>query len=89
MIHQFLNGVNWRAIDSKMRSESMPQCMRNTSVFAIILSEIYIKQSIKTVNRFYMLHKDEIALLNTNNLAKSFYNNSSKMVKKFATVVLC
>jgi hypothetical protein len=46
------------------------------------IDTIYIKQSIKTVNRFYMLHKDEIALLNTNNLAKSFYNNSSKMVKK-------
>lgn len=42
----------------------------------------HIKQSIKTINIFYNVHKNQIALLTSNNMAKSFYNNSSKMVKK-------
>jgi len=46
------------------------------------IDSIHIKQSIKTVNTFYNEHRDDIALLNSNNMAKSFYNNSSKMVKK-------
>ena len=49
------------------------------------IDTIHIKQSIKTVTTFYNENRDEIALLNSNNLAKSFYNNSSKMVKKLIT----
>ena len=49
------------------------------------INAIHIRQSIKTVNTFYNSHKNEIALLSSNNIAKSFYNNSSKMVKKLIT----
>ena len=49
------------------------------------VDSIHIKQSIKTVNTFYYVHRDEIALLSSNNMAQSFYNNSSKMVKKLIT----
>ena len=42
----------------------------------------HIKQSMKTVNTFYLVHRNQIALLSSNNMAQSFYNNSSKMVKK-------
>lgn len=45
----------------------------------------HIKQSMKTVNTFYYVHRDQIALLSSNNMAQSFYNNSSKMVKKLIT----
>ena len=41
-----------------------------------------IKESISTVNQFYTTNKDNIALLSSKNIAQSFYNNSSKMVKK-------
>lgn len=41
-----------------------------------------INQAIKTVNQFYTLNKDNIALLSSKNVVQSFYNNSSKMVKK-------
>lgn len=46
------------------------------------LDVLYINQSIKTINTFYNLHRNSIALLSSGNMAKSFYNNSSKMVKK-------
>ncbi|WP_372753080.1 LETM1-related biofilm-associated protein [Mariniflexile sp.] len=46
------------------------------------MDTIHISQSIKTINTFYSLHRNQIALLNSNNMARSFYNNSSKMVKK-------
>ncbi|MBP0903766.1 LETM1-related biofilm-associated protein [Mariniflexile gromovii] len=46
---------------------------------------LHIKQSMKTVNTFYNVHRDEIALLSSSNMAQSFYNNSSKMVKKLIT----
>ncbi|CAH8293261.1 LETM1-like protein [Mariniflexile fucanivorans] len=46
------------------------------------LDALHIKQSIKTINTFYNLHRDSIALLSSGNMAKSFYNNSTKMVKK-------
>lgn len=49
------------------------------------VDSIHIKQSIKTVNTFYNVHRDEIALLSSSNMAQSFYNNSSKMVKKLIT----
>jgi hypothetical protein len=45
----------------------------------------HIKQSMKTVNTFYHVHRNQIALLSSNNMAQSFYNNSSKMVKKLIT----
>ncbi|MFD2726805.1 LETM1-related biofilm-associated protein [Hyunsoonleella rubra] len=49
------------------------------------LSISRIHQSIKSVNQFYTIHKDNIALLSSKNVVQSFYNNSSKMVKKLIT----
>ncbi len=42
-------------------------------------------QSIKAVNHFYTVNKDNIALLSSKNIVQSFYNNSSKMVNKLIT----
>ncbi len=42
-------------------------------------------QSLKTVNHFYTVNKDNIALLSSKNIVQSFYNNSSKMVNKLIT----
>jgi hypothetical protein len=39
-------------------------------------------QSIDAVNTFYTTNKDNIALLSSKNIVKSFYDNSSKMVSK-------
>lgn len=44
-----------------------------------------INHAIKTVNLFYTLNKNNIALLSSKNVVQSFYNNSSKMVKKLIT----
>ncbi len=44
-----------------------------------------INKSIKTVNEFYTVNKDNIALLSSKNIVQSFYNNSSKMVTKLIT----
>ena len=44
-----------------------------------------ISQSITSVNQFYTSNKDNIALLSSKNIVQSFYNNSSKMVKKLIT----
>lgn len=52
---------------------------------SLMVDATHIKQSIKTVNTFYHVHRDDIALLKSNNMAKSFYNNSSKMVIKLIT----
>lgn len=41
-----------------------------------------VNQSITYVNQFYTIHKDNIALLSSKNIVKSFYDNSSKMVTK-------
>lgn len=41
-----------------------------------------VEQSINSVNHFYNIHKDNIALLSSKNIVKTFYNNSSKMVSK-------
>lgn len=41
-----------------------------------------IKQSLETVNTFYTNNKENIAVLGSKNIVQSFYNNSSKMVKK-------
>ncbi|WP_298534602.1 LETM1-related biofilm-associated protein [uncultured Algibacter sp.] len=46
------------------------------------LSLSRINQSIKAVNQFYSINKDNIALLSSKNIVQSFYNNSSKMVHK-------
>ncbi|MFS4482977.1 LETM1-related biofilm-associated protein [Hyunsoonleella sp. 2307UL5-6] len=46
------------------------------------LSISRINQAIKTVNQFYTLHKNDIALLSSKNMVQSFYNNSSKIVTK-------
>jgi hypothetical protein len=41
-----------------------------------------VNDAINSVNEFYTKHKDNIALLSSKNLVKSFYDNSSKMVSK-------
>ena len=41
-----------------------------------------IDEAIKAVNLFYTTNKDNIALLSSKNIVKSFYDNSSKMVYK-------
>ncbi|WP_283635714.1 LETM1-related biofilm-associated protein [Aquaticitalea lipolytica] len=41
-----------------------------------------VEQSIKDINTFYILNSDQIPLLSSKNMAKSFYDNSSKMVSK-------
>lgn len=49
------------------------------------LNKSRIHKSIKTVNHFYTINKDNIALLGSKNIVQSFYNNSSKMVMKLIT----
>jgi LETM1-like protein len=44
-----------------------------------------IEQSILAVSEFYTKHKNDIALLSSKNIVHSFYDNSSKMVKKLIT----
>ncbi|AXT19603.1 TerB family tellurite resistance protein [Flavobacteriaceae bacterium AU392] len=39
------------------------------------------KRSIQMVNHFYTVYKDNIALLSSKNIIKSFYDNSNKMVR--------
>ena len=46
------------------------------------LGKLKITEAIKTVNYFYTTNKDNIVLLGSKNVVKSFYDNSSKMVKK-------
>ncbi len=41
-----------------------------------------ISQALNTVDLFYTTNKDSIALLSSKNIVQSFYNNSSRMVKK-------
>lgn len=41
-----------------------------------------ISNSINNINTFYSLNKDKIALLSSKNMIQSFYENSSKMVRK-------
>jgi hypothetical protein len=41
-----------------------------------------VQSSIVNINTFYTTYKDKIALLSSKNMVKSFYSNSSKMVKK-------
>jgi len=49
---------------------------------ALELSTARVNQSIDTINEFYTVNKDNIALLSSKNIVQSFYNNSSKMVTK-------
>jgi LETM1-like, RBD len=49
------------------------------------LSNDIIKNSIDSVNSFYTKHKDSIDLLSSRNIAKNFYDNSSKMVSKLVS----
>lgn len=49
------------------------------------VNTLKVNQSIKSVNQFYTIHKDNIALLSSKNIVKSFYDNSSKMVVKLIT----
>ncbi len=46
------------------------------------LKHSIVKRSIHSVNQFYNVHKDNIALLSSKNIVKTFYDNSSKMVSK-------
>lgn len=46
------------------------------------LSPELVKQSLTSVNSFYTVNKNNIALLSSKNVVKSFYDNSSKMVSK-------
>ncbi|MFI1771625.1 LETM1-related biofilm-associated protein [Thalassobellus citreus] len=49
------------------------------------LNTSQINKSIKTINDFYTVNKDNIALLSSKNIVQSFYNNSSRMVTKLIT----
>lgn len=49
---------------------------------ALKLNISRVNQSIETINEFYTVNKDNIALLSSKNIVQSFYNNSSKMVTK-------
>lgn len=46
------------------------------------ISSEKIKQSLNSVEYFYTINKDNIALLSSKNVVKSFYDNSSNMVSK-------
>jgi hypothetical protein len=46
------------------------------------LDTLSIDAAIHDIDTFYALHKDKIALLNSKNMVQTFYDNSSKMVKK-------
>ncbi len=45
------------------------------------LENTIVKRSIQMVNHFYTVYKDNIALLSSKNIIKSFYDNSNKMVR--------
>ena len=61
---------------------------RNEKIFLqqigidINLNDNFVNESISQVNKFYVENKDNIALLSSKNLVKSFYDNSSEMVSK-------
>lgn len=46
------------------------------------LENTNVTQSIETINAFYTANKDNIALLSSKNIIKTFYDNSSKLVSK-------
>ena len=41
-----------------------------------------VKKAMESISNFYILHKQDIVLLGSKNIVKSFYNNSSTMVMK-------
>jgi len=49
------------------------------------LADEIVMNSINSVNSFYTKHKDNIDLLSSRNIAKNFYDNSSKMVGKLVS----
>lgn len=46
------------------------------------LNHDHILEALDSINSFYNKHKDNIALLSSKNIVKTFYDNSSKMVHK-------
>lgn len=46
------------------------------------LEQQVVENSIKAINTFYTRYKDDIVLLGSKNIVKSFYDNSSRMVSK-------
>ena len=46
------------------------------------IDNLQLIESIDDINTFYSNHKEDIAFLNAKNLAKSFYDNSSNIVKR-------
>ena len=46
------------------------------------LEQSIVSRSINSVNTFYTTNKDNIALLSSKNIVKTFYDNSSKLVSK-------
>lgn len=46
------------------------------------VDEDHVKQSINSVNTFYTTNKNNIALLSSKNIVKTFYDNSSTLVSK-------
>lgn len=46
------------------------------------ISKAIVEESIASVQIFYKIHKDKIALLNSKNSVRSFYDNTSMMVRK-------
>jgi len=49
------------------------------------LNQERIETAIKTIANYFELHKNDLVLLGSKNIVKSFYNNSSKMVMKLIT----
>ena len=46
------------------------------------LDTFAIDAAVHDIDKFFAIHKDKIALLNSKNMVQTFYNNSSKMVNK-------
>jgi len=46
------------------------------------LEKVIVELSIKAIHDFFTIHTDDIALLGSKNIVKTFYDNSSKMVAK-------
>ncbi|TYB77130.1 LETM1-related biofilm-associated protein [Bizionia myxarmorum] len=54
----------------------------NTLSSDLKLRTSHTDEATKAIHTFYETHKDRIALLSSKNIVKTFYNNSSEMVKK-------
>ena len=53
--------------------------------FDLNISSEKVEKSLNSVDFFYTVNKENIALLSSKNVVKSFYDNSSKMVTKLIT----